>query len=102
MIRRPPRSTLFPYTTLFRSRGDVDAGGHIDRVAQGHCEGDRATVLQPGVAGDVELGAVVVGDRKRTGVNSRHRATADVHSTLAKREGLVGLYFVVCCRGYRE
>src|SRR5256885_12141431 len=26
MIRRPPRSTLFPYTTLFRSRGH---GGHI-------------------------------------------------------------------------
>src|SRR5260370_1471525 len=25
MIRRPPRSTLFPYTTLFRSRPDVDA-----------------------------------------------------------------------------
>src|SRR5256886_17362000 len=24
MIRRPPRSTLFPYTTLFRSRGSVD------------------------------------------------------------------------------
>src|SRR3712207_8998284 len=24
MIRRPPRSTLFPYTTLFRSGGDVD------------------------------------------------------------------------------
>src|SRR2546422_4236573 len=24
MIRRPPRSTLFPYTTLFRSRGRVD------------------------------------------------------------------------------
>src|SRR6267378_1623551 len=24
MIRRPPRSTLFPYTTLFRSRGGVD------------------------------------------------------------------------------
>src|SRR5687767_15616538 len=26
MIRRPPRSTLFPYTTLFRSRGQRDAG----------------------------------------------------------------------------
>src|SRR2546422_7169337 len=26
MIRRPPRSTLFPYTTLFRSRGRRDAG----------------------------------------------------------------------------
>src|SRR3989441_8054277 len=25
MIRRPPRSTLFPYTTLFRSRGEVEA-----------------------------------------------------------------------------
>src|SRR3712207_7006218 len=30
MIRRPPRSTLFPYTTLFRSRG----GGTEDRVGQ--------------------------------------------------------------------
>src|SRR3712207_7207606 len=28
MIRRPPRSTLFPYTTLFRSRGGGDAGRH--------------------------------------------------------------------------
>src|SRR3712207_6091198 len=28
MIRRPPRSTLFPYTTLFRSRGRPDAGTH--------------------------------------------------------------------------
>src|SRR5688572_31094804 len=27
MIRRPPRSTLFPYTTLFRSRRARDAGG---------------------------------------------------------------------------
>src|SRR5438034_7489788 len=29
MIRRPPRSTLFPYTTLFRSAGELDAGGQI-------------------------------------------------------------------------
>src|SRR5947209_10116676 len=28
MIRRPPRSTLFPYTTLFRSEACVDAGTH--------------------------------------------------------------------------
>src|SRR5258707_1420248 len=41
MIRRPPRSTLFPYTTLFRSRAlhpvigerrDADADGHVQRV----------------------------------------------------------------------
>src|SRR2546422_7763574 len=35
MIRRPPRSTLFPYTTLFRSRGDPSArtipSGQINR-----------------------------------------------------------------------
>src|SRR5256885_6371922 len=31
MIRRPPRSTLFPYTTLFRSRY-VDLGGAADRM----------------------------------------------------------------------
>src|SRR2546427_6748790 len=30
MIRRPPRSTLFPYTTLFRSIAGVD-GTHVDR-----------------------------------------------------------------------
>src|SRR3712207_6945807 len=44
MIRRPPRSTLFPYTTLFRSRLLVDAGGVLleDVVATG-----PRRVLQP-------------------------------------------------------
>src|SRR5256885_12195046 len=50
MIRRPPRSTLFPYTTLFRSRGDLrrssDAlgsgpGGH-------HSAGGRRSERQRG------------------------------------------------------
>src|SRR3989442_7639658 len=31
MIRRPPRSTLFPYTTLFRSEHGGDAGGEEQR-----------------------------------------------------------------------
>src|SRR3712207_7919795 len=38
MIRRPPRSTLFPYTTLFRSGpcqgGALDAGGVLDHTLQ--------------------------------------------------------------------
>src|SRR2546430_10181207 len=35
MIRRPPRSTLFPYTTLFRSLQDVRvAGGPLDRLPE--------------------------------------------------------------------
>src|SRR2546426_4973924 len=38
MIRRPPRSTLFPYTTLFRSRVDVEHGRFADKYvpAEGH------------------------------------------------------------------
>src|SRR3712207_8351530 len=38
MIRRPPRSTLFPYTTLFRSRGRL--GANI-----GHCSGANVPVM---------------------------------------------------------
>src|SRR5256885_9498888 len=34
MIRRPPRSTLFPYTTLFRSRGPVRGRRRLSRGAQ--------------------------------------------------------------------
>src|SRR5260221_2334715 len=35
MIRRPPRSTLFPYTTLFRSRWDESAGKAVLPMADG-------------------------------------------------------------------
>src|SRR3712207_7202564 len=35
MIRRPPRSTLFPYTTLFRSREQVHAGARAQAGAAG-------------------------------------------------------------------
>src|SRR2546422_11516668 len=66
MIRRPPRSTLFPYTTLFRSRigtGLPGAGGAIPRLGlfiglkagwrgrtvRGGCEPDG--VPQPGAQG---------------------------------------------------
>src|SRR5438552_10227184 len=42
MIRRPPRSTLFPYTTLFRSLVDLDRG-HIPVVAD-----DRDAVAAEG------------------------------------------------------
>src|SRR3712207_7300854 len=46
MIRRPPRSTLFPYTTLFRSREERRAAAHQDRVGD-----DRVLVDQPGTHG---------------------------------------------------
>src|SRR2546430_12986440 len=42
MIRRPPRSTLFPYTTLFRSPNDavvkVDADEHADELLRAYIE----------------------------------------------------------------
>src|SRR5258705_4716665 len=38
MIRRPPRSTLFPYTTLFRS--------HLGRLARGLHDGNRAEAAE--------------------------------------------------------
>src|SRR2546429_4494333 len=55
MIRRPPRSTLFPYTTLFRSRTTKD--------------GEFITVQ--GTTGDVRE-AKQGGDRKSTRLNSSH------------------------------
>src|SRR5688572_31552561 len=57
MIRRPPRSTLFPYTTLFRSQ---DAG---------LAEGGVVEVLD---AAPEVLGAVDEVDRKSTRLNSSH------------------------------
>src|SRR3712207_8401333 len=44
MIRRPPRSTLFPYTTLFRSG---DPGRRVPRVAPRHRPGAQRRLLAP-------------------------------------------------------
>src|SRR3712207_8951378 len=76
MIRRPPRSTLFPYTTLFRSlRGDAELvlAGEVDDgddVVGGLGERDhRGLEIEEGD----EAGAVlVVADRKSTRLNSSH------------------------------
>src|SRR2546428_7907443 len=69
MIRRPPRSTLFPYTTLFRSllgpSGEGD-GGLAPVVRQlGERVDAHAGVL-------AALGIVGGGDRKSTRLNSSH------------------------------
>src|SRR2546422_7533903 len=59
MIRRPPRSTLFPYTTLFRSSTETMMTCSISPVA-GRCVNRRLCA----VCGD--------GDRKSTRLNSSH------------------------------
>src|SRR3989449_6902803 len=74
MIRRPPRSTLFPYTTLFRSH-------HPDRVASGEKDAAEAKFKEITEAYEVlrdperratydRYGAA--GDRKSTRLNSSH------------------------------
>src|SRR3712207_7381662 len=72
MIRRPPRSTLFPYTTLFRS--DVLDEHHVagELLAQQRVLHRRAAVLDHHRA-PVELADVRQGlDRKSTRLNSSH------------------------------
>src|SRR3712207_7010228 len=79
MIRRPPRSTLFPYTTLFRSRRRARDGPRRRvplAVARRVGSPDRA--LDPGRIARVhagqrlELGEALGQDRKSTRLNSSH------------------------------
>src|SRR5438128_3670530 len=73
MIRRPPRSTLFPYTTLFRSvlRERVGAVGLVDRVS---------------LVGGAEVldGA----DRKSTRLNSSHGSISYAVFCLKKKNNI--------------
>src|SRR5256885_13197271 len=61
MIRRPPRSTLFPYTTLFRSAGRRAAGSRTGVGESG--AGVKAVVFGPGRIGCGFLGQVFHGAR---------------------------------------
>src|SRR2546426_8590352 len=64
MIRRPPRSTLFPYTTLFRSRPEEGRRGAAPLVR-----------VLPQFLDQLELGRAQrlrLGDRKSTRLNSSH------------------------------
>src|SRR3712207_7570435 len=78
MIRRPPRSTLFPYTTLFRSEVVAQV-----RADQGHLGAVGADSVRQVEVLDPRLGAAVGGDggpseverrgdRKSTRLNSSH------------------------------
>src|SRR6266567_3801754 len=78
MIRRPPRSTLFPYTTLFRStRGDRGDGGvHVEQVV----ERQLLAVQLPQV------------DRKSTRLNSSHSQISYAVFCLKKKKKPTYLY----------
>src|SRR3712207_7851743 len=79
MIRRPPRSTLFPYTTLFRSRPKGGIG--VDQVAPD----DRALVRDP-----VGVGVEAAGSDadERLSIHVSHRSEEHT-SELQSRQYLV-------------
>src|SRR5690606_41717100 len=74
MIPRPPRSTLFPYTTLFRSIGGIETQADADRISRGGFRGiDGYGIDQPvqGCKGSRGYPRASV-DRKSTRLNSSH------------------------------
>src|SRR2546430_12150862 len=90
MIRRPPRSTLFPYTTLFRS---PPLGSHRARI-DGVVADVVLAVLLGQRDGHGEIGGVGRArreldadglDRKRTRLNSSHRQTSHAAFCLEKQ-----------------
>src|SRR3712207_7665058 len=88
MIRRPPRSTLFPYTTLFRSsvlQKEQRGTGAAVRVALEALEGEEEGVLLV-VNGDGPL----ISDRTLGELVERHRSRSEEHtSELQSRQYLV-------------
>src|SRR3989449_7008609 len=78
MIRRPPRSTLFPYTTLFRSQGEQvqslgqEVSGHAGPRAPGTGAAAHLGLVWLLLQSGPPVGVTVGRDRKSTRLNSSH------------------------------
>src|SRR2546430_11459904 len=101
MIRRPPRSTLFPYTTLFRSDEWAASGGQELRVHQ--------SSAQPGTAQEQQGAADRRRDRKSTRLNSSHSQISYAVFCLKKKSQLDDVSNSLeprglssCCRAGRD
>src|SRR5437867_8806015 len=79
LIRRPPRSTLFPYTTLFRSRRLPD------HPCQTRAGAGRTLTRGGALRGPSRQGARTRGDRKSTRLNSSHRTISYAVFCLKKK-----------------
>src|SRR3712207_7133896 len=94
MIRRPPRSTLFPYTTLFRSRAVERyrrAGLDIHYIHRDDRTGFKAGALENGLrTARGELVAIFdAEDRKSTRLNSSHANISYAVFCLKKKKNSV-------------
>src|SRR2546430_16783529 len=87
MIRRPPRSTLFPYTTLFRS--DLDSN-YLVRILNQFRSVDeiRAIIIRNQDGRKITLGDVANVDRKSTRLNSSHSQISYAVFCLKKKQTL--------------
>src|SRR5258708_14897121 len=93
MIRRPPRSTLFPYTTLFRSSGVTHTGGGISDINIG-------LLIILGVTSIGVYGVAL--DRKSTRLNSSHQIISYAVFCLKKKTQISegpDSGICACCRG---
>src|SRR2546430_6464899 len=90
MIRRPPRSTLFPYTTLFRSSArEAHAGGEVPRKVFRDDAARRADLVHDGRPVTVALldpGGMQ--DRKSTRLNSSHSQISYAVFCLKKKKNI--------------
>src|SRR5690348_17616981 len=91
MLRRPPRSTLFPYTTLFRS--DPLQGRRVHRrqgrqfLCRGRLRGQaRYLALGARRAHRRPLGLAAIADRKSTRLNSSHPSISYAVFCLKKKK----------------
>src|SRR5260221_1467895 len=85
MIRRPPRSTLFPYTTLFRSVGDDFVDVHVGlRAAAGLPDAKREVLVEFSI--DDFIGGAHDEDRKSTRLNSSHTVISYAVFCLKKKK----------------
>src|SRR5260221_1137216 len=89
MIRRPPRSTLFPYTTLFRSVRDAGAESGPEPVAKaaGRGKPQQARHLAQGLATVLQMAQHQL-DRKSTRLNSSHTVISYAVFCLKKKNSL--------------
>src|SRR5258705_2894351 len=91
MIRRPPRSTLFPYTTLFRSGADrkLSEPRRRPRLHFAAQPGDRTRETQRAGKSPGQLGRRSGRDRKSTRLNSSHLGISYAVFCLKKKKTLL-------------
>src|SRR3712207_6907649 len=94
MIRRPPRSTLFPYTTLFRSLGARDRHAEAARLEGGGRVEPLVLGQQAGHA-DPRAEARQRQDRKSTRLNSSHANISYAVFCLKKKKQRTLLYLYI-------